>query len=390
MVKMNKRIDNVYIQNALRVLVAFFFSIVTSLSLLWIGEKCSTLKPWLSLIVDVPPDWYMNTYYTSFEHSDTTTYKDAFLLSLDENVTRKDIADVLNLVAQYSPKVIGVDYTFPLSENYDSANTAYLINTINNLPEQIPIVFAYDTAPSAIPDSVIKKHHWGHVKFPGYYNFKAYDNGIPHMALAMAELAGYDSKKMDTSSFVVNYNSLDQFGRVNINRPLIKKDTASIAEGVQNKIVLIGSTSDPNDILKLPFKLKNEEYIAGSIIVNTTLLSILSTDATEDSPLNSSLYHCFYKLPTWENWCIVLLFALIYLILYCLLDNVLSHLKNQNKRKKTLIINKSVLSLLFIAFLMFIMMRILTARLRVIPNVVLLLYMAVFMSCFYELLKKEL
>ena len=377
---MNKRIDKTYIhKEILRILLALIFSIPTSLFLLWIGEKCSTIKPWLSLIVDAAPEWYMNTYYTSFDHSDTTTYRDAFLLDLNNNVTRKDIADVINLVAQYSPKVIGVDY--------DSANTAYLINTINNLPEQIPIVFAYDTAPSAIPDSVIKKHHWGHVKFPGYYNFKAYDNGIPHMALAMAELAGYDSKKMDTSSFVVNYNSRDQFGCIIIHHPLVKIDTTNIAAGVKNKIVLIGSRSNPNDIFKLPFKLKNEEYIAGSIIVNTTLLSILSTDATEDSPLNSSLYHCFYKLPTWGNLCIVLLFALIYLILYCLLDTVSNLFKNQTKLWVRILwkIIKPVVSLSLIAFLIYISMKFGTGSLRIIPNVVLLLYMAVFMSYFYEL-----
>ena len=370
----------------LQILFALLFSLCASFLFLEMGEKCERVRPWLSLIVDVAPEWYMNTFYNSFYDYSGPIYKDLIFLDLSENATREDIANIMSLVAQYSPKVVGVDYTFPFSENYDSAKTEFLVNSINNLPEEIPFVFAYDTIKNAVPDSVMKKHHFGHVDFYGFYNFKAYDQGIPHMALAMAELAGYDCKKLDTSTFVVNYHARQEAG-IPIHCPLEKKDSMRIAKLTPGRITLIGSTKNGNDVQKLPFRLNGKEsYIAGSRIIRSMLVSILSTGAPKESPLSSSKYQYYAKLPEWINWSIVFVYALLYMISYGALANILKPLK---KRSKWWVFPigfiKSFISVLSIVLLLLCAMAITTCFHKV-PNVVLFLYMTVFMSYFYELL----
>lgn len=372
-----------------RIAIALLLSVAMSLSLLWIGEKSSVIKPWLNLIVDVAPEWYMNTYYSSFSHHDNTIYDDVILLDLNERATRKDIASVLNLVAQHSPKVVGVDYTFPLSDNYDSAQTGYLINTINNIPQQVPLVFADDAESSAIPDSVMMKHHVGHVNFYGFYDFKSHDNNLSHMALSMADLAGFDTNKLDTATFVVNYNSLN-LASVPVSKPLTKNDSVKIAKLVPNRHIIIGSTKDNSDMQKLPFKYNGKDhYIAGSRIIRSTLISILSTSAKKESPLKLPKYHAYNQLPLWLNWCVVILYAFIYLIIYNLLDNAMSLL--EEKSKWWIILKgviKSVVSVFSIGLLLCIAM-IITNSFYLIPDVVVFLYMSVFMSYFYELLNAK-
>lgn len=375
--------------NILSIVISLVFSFAMSFLLVWAGEKCAVAKPWLSLIADIAPEWYMNTFYSTFANPDDpgSRYGDVTFFDLSENATRKDIADVIHLVSQYSPRVIGVDFTFPKSENYDSAKTAYLIQTINNLPPNIPVVFAHDTALSAIPDSVIKKHHLGNVDFFGFYNFKTQVGPIPHIAIKMAELAGYDTHHVDSSSFIVNY-TVRQKGSTIINCPLSHDDSLTISKHTPNKMVLIGTTTDDRDYIKLPFKKNNkEEYIAGSRIIRAMLISILSTDAPNNSLLHAPINRYFSKVPQWISWSIVIAYALFYLIVYCITDNLLKPLIQKHKLWTIPTgFLKSILSFIFIVLLLIISMRI-TYTFHIVPDVISFLYMAVFMSYSYELFK---
>lgn len=375
--------------NMLSIAFSLSFSIFMSLFLIWAGKKCAVARPWLSLIADIAPEWYMNTFYSTFANPNDpgSRYEDITFFDISGTATRKDIADVINLTAQYSPKVIGVDYTFPKSENYDSAKTAYLIQTISNLSPNIPVVFAYDTALSAIPDSVMKKHYLGNVDFFGFYNFKPQVDSIPHIAIKMAELAGYDTHHVDSSSFIVNY-TVRQKGSTTISCPLSHNDSLRISQHTPNKIVLIGTTKDERDYIKLPFKQNNkDENIAGSRIIRSMLISILSTDAPKNSLLNASVNRYFSKLPNWISWCIMIVYALIYLIVYCITDNLLKPLTQKSKGWTIFVgFTKSIIAFFFIVLLLVLSMRV-TYAFLIVPDIVLFLYMAVYMSYAYELFK---
>lgn len=389
--KKNKKFGHILSQkDMLRILVTLLSSILISICLIIVGNRCAAIKPWLSIIVDVVPEWYMNTYYESFQKQNGEPFEDVVLLDLDDTATREDIANVINLVALNNPKVIGVDYTFSNSTNYDSAKTAYLIRTIDSLPEQIPIVFAYDNTPSAIPDSVVGKHHVGHVDFYGYYDFKLHSEGKPHMAYTMAELAGLNTSKFDSSSFVVNYHTRESSGYP-IYCPMTLEDSTYIEAVAPNRIILIGSTNDGNDFKRLPFRLNGkEEYIAGSRIIIATLISILSTNASKESPLNSTKFHYFSKLPRWRNWCIIVIYALMYLFLYCILDRGLTSLRKKSKWWTIPIgLIKSIVSVGFIGLLLVLSMLYYTNYKHFIPDTALFLYMTAFMSYFYELFDYE-
>ena len=124
----------------LSILFALLASFILSYGLLLLGRYNAVAKPWLSLITDVAPEWYMNTYYNSANSilaQDTAICRDVILFNLDEDMTRADVADVLKILAQCSPypKAVGLDYIFPLSDNYDSVRTAYLIQTLIDLPD---------------------------------------------------------------------------------------------------------------------------------------------------------------------------------------------------------------------------------------------------------------
>lgn len=378
----------------LSILFALLASFILSYGLLLLGRYNAVAKPWLSLITDVAPEWYMNTYYNSANSilaQDTAICRDVILFNLDEDMTRADVADVLKILAQCSPypKAVGLDYIFPLSDNYDSVRTAYLIQTLIDLPDSFPLVLANDfDVKSVIPDSLLQKFHTGHVVFNGYNDYKPYINGIPHIALAMIEVAEHGTPQIDATSFMVNYRQKSR-GGYPIQAYSFRDDADEIIQLANNNIILVGSRNNLADQHKLPFKFNGKEtHIAGCDIILCALYSILTATSCNSPKIGyqkSASFRNFSRLPLWVNCLILFIFAFVYLIFYDFINLLLSVENNRKIWMSILsVIIKSILSFLSIVCIIMIVMAI-THLSQKVPDITLFITMTVFMSYFYEL-----
>ena len=164
-------------------------------------------KTWLGLAADSTPEWYLNMYYNTI--NDVAVHKDGdfpniVMLDIKDNITRKDLANLIPIVVAGSPKVLGIDGTFSTSESYDLSQTDTLIQVLASLPANIPIVYAtVQNEQSAIPDSVML--YKGFVDAVEYNKYIFHMGETSHFAYEVARQAGYDVDLIDTTSFLINY-----------------------------------------------------------------------------------------------------------------------------------------------------------------------------------------
>lgn len=367
-----------------RFILPVILSAVSAWLLIFSVRKVPFLNTWFGLIANSNPEWYMQSYYNTINglETESETCPDVVILDLNENITRKNIGDLMQILSESSPKVVGVDCVFDQSHSYDSTQTDYMIQKLSQLPQTFPIVYAsLFSEESILPDSV--RRHEGFVNFVGFYDYKVYSNGLPHLAVEMARQGGYNIEEIDTASFLVNYRPKD-FMEVPIMTDFMEY-ADYIRESVKDKIVLIGGVTNRWDIHEAPFAIRGEDtYISGCYIVAYTITSILAaTNAQKDldSIYRSKNYHYYSRCSWWLNALLTIIFTIIYLGGYALIDRWLPKLK-------WVIWLKPILMLLMIILILIISMM-LTAKCFIVPNVVVFTVMIAFVGFFYDICQKN-
>ena len=275
------------------------------------------LNTWINIVADPTPDWYIKLYYNTV--NDITATPDTFpgivILDLKESITREGLADLMQLTAKSSPKVVGIDCTFSTSDSYDSKQTDSLINTIahfDSLPSFVFAVVSNET--SVIPDSIIR--YKGFVDAEEYNHYTTYKDGIPHFALEMARLAGYNIHRLDSSSFLVNYRT-KAFESIQIYSDF-KEYGAEIQEKIAKKNVLIGRFNDRLDMHYVPFQIDpGVDMISGTKIIAYSLSSIIS--ASNPNNCKDRTFHHYSRCSWWMNLLLTFFFTIIYLCIYMLI-----------------------------------------------------------------------
>ena len=368
-----------------KILLPLVPSAICALILYLLASNIPVLSTWFGLVADTSPETYMISYYNKENtlHSSPDEYEDIVILDVREDMTRKDIGDLLQFVATCSPRVVGVDITFSTSHSFDQSQTEYLIHSIDQLPDAFPIVFAQVASEeSAIPDAILRRRHVGVVNFLGFYDYKAQMDALPHIAVEMARLAGYNVDVIDTSSFLVNYR-VKSFPACQIYSDFMNPaDQAYIRQFITNKIVLIGGLTDALDTHQAPFYINNKgDLIAGTTIVAYVLSSIIS--ATQPKALArpytyNPYYHHYARLSWWANAIWSTLFVFIYLLVYHSINRL-------QKRNKWVAIFKPVWLVLTIICVLLLSMAI-TARCFLVPDIVFFMIMTAFVGFWYDVI----
>ena len=298
-------------------LAPLIVSAVLSCGFLALPRLFPVLSSWMDIVADPTPDWYTKIYYNTINSITTTqdTFPDVIILNLKETITRNDLADLIQLVAECSPRAVGVDCTFSTSNSYDSTQTDALIKAIAQLDTIPPFVFAsmvHET--SVIPDSII--HYEGFVDAVEYNNYKVHKDGFPHLSWEMAQIAGYNVGRIDTSTFLVNYRT-KTFDEILI-YPDFKEYDTYIQDAINDKMVLIGRFDDRLDMHYVPFLIEpGVEIISGTKIIAYVLSSIIS--ASNEEKCNNNIFHHYSRCPLWMNVILTIVFAFIYLCVYMLI-----------------------------------------------------------------------
>ncbi len=355
---------------------------ISALLVIYIIRIVPFLSTWFGLFANSSPEWYMQSYYNTINTFETEQVEcdGIVILDLSQGVTRRDVGDLIQLVSENSPKVVGVDCVFSQSQSYDSLQTKYLIQSLSHLPNNFPIVFAFVfDEESVLPDSLMK--HKGFVNFMGFYDYQTSCGELSHLAVEMAHVAGFDVSKIDSASFLVNYRA-KKFLEVPIMTDF-REYADYICESVRGKCVLIGRTGEKWDEHMAPFFiLKEKQKIPGTYIVAYALSSIITATSNGYFKNVSNRHYHYYSQCTWMgNALFTILFILLYLGGYRIIDN-------WQDKQPLLIWLKPVLMLLIIVLMMAFSM-ILTATCYIVPNVVLFMVMLAFVSYFYDMCKSK-
>lgn len=364
-------------KNLWKLIVSLLASVICTLAFMAL-PNIPILKPWLGLVMESTPEWYMNAYYSIVNSTKTKPEcPDILILDLNEKMTRQDVAELLMLVSASNPRSVGVDCTFANSDTYDSLQTAALIDSISVLPKDFPIVFAaVSNEQSALPDSIIR--HKGIVNFSGFYQFSPYIEKMPHLTIEMARLAGYDVSRIDPSSFVVNYRK-KMFPSIPIYRGFME-DSVYLRERIQDQMVLIGGLNNRHDVRYVPFLIESyDPSMAGTQIVAYMLSSVISASTNEHFE-DKRIFHYYSRCTWWENLILVVLLMFCYLWAYVLIDNY------QDKHSWIAIIKPMWL---FIMMLLMVMVSVVyTDFCFRIPNIMFFMVMTVFMGPSYDMVKQ--
>lgn len=372
-----------------RVIIPLCFSVICSLFVYTFVKFAPYMSTWFGLIADTTAESYMKAYYNTMNkfQTEADSCKDIIILSVREDLTRQDIGDLIYYISTCSPKAIGVDCTFAPSRSFDSVQTNYLIQKISAIPDSFPITYAYvEGEPSVIPDSIISQKHKGNVSFIGFYDYCIFQDSTPHLAVQLAQIAGYKTQCINTSSFLVNYRTKQFVERQIYSDDLMdEKEKASLRELVQNKFVIIGGLYDPLDTHWSPFYIENENNgIAGTKIVAYALSSILSATIPNYSKyywVKNAHYHHYVKLSLWANTIWTIFLSLIYILVYAGIDRL------QKKWMWAVILKPLWLFLTIVIVLLTCI--VITANTYYVPNMVFFIFITSFVGFSYDICNNE-
>ena len=252
-----------------------------------------------------------------------------------------------------------------------------MIESIGNLPESFPIVFAYvKEEPSAISDSLIS--HKGIVNFSGFYEFNPYIENVPHLSVEMARLAGYDVKNINSNSCVINYRK-KLFASAPIYRGFLE-DSLYLKDRIKDQMVLIGGLNNRHDVRYVPFLIESyDPSMAGTQIVAYMLSSVITASSSEYYD-NRRFFHHYSRCPLWLNVALIILLMIGYLLAYIFID------KKQNIQPWYALIKPIWLFIMMILLLALSMG--ITAFFYQVPDIVFFMVMTVFMGPSYDVFKQ--
>lgn len=367
-----------------KIILPLLCSALCAFALYFFATKHPSLRTWFGLIADTTPESYMEAYYNkqNVYNASPNACNDIVILDLRDEITRQDIGDLIYMVSECSPKAVGVDCTFSASHSYDTKQTDSLIYRIAQIPESFPIVFAHLlNEPSIIPDSLIR--HKGFVNFIGFNDYHAFEDSIPHFAVEIARIAGYDISIIETESFIVNYRTKD-FTSNSFQIDTAFRDTSVqnyIRDITNNKIVIIGGLNDPLDMHHTPYRIEgSQDQISGTKIIAYTLSSIISASNNKQYEHNQ-MFHHYIRLSKSANmlWTIVL--VILYMTIYGFVHYAQTKLR-------WFILFKPVLLLVTIIIVLLSAMKV-TEILFYVPDMVPFMIMTAFIGFWYDLFNQD-
>ena len=299
----------------------------------------------------------MSDYYTAVWESRNrySVDNDRFAIIDITEYSRHQITDILSIVRDMKPKIIGLDVSYIHEEN--QAEDSLLVSTIQSIPN-IVLPVEYSDEEHGVPEfkpgifhDRLNSKEYGVVSFPDnrdiIRNFRPTfyidNNSIDAFSCVIAKKCGADISSLNNKrSITINYTTLKLtdddvipgFQFLNLN----SRDSLALSSAISDKIVLMGSTHLTNDHHLTPLGTSASGIIIHAHVIN----SLLENKIIRTTPLVLRYILCFViavitlcwlkknKLPQKANfrmwyrpikWCVlffisILLFAVIGTIIY--------------------------------------------------------------------------
>lgn len=208
----------------------------------------------------------MSDYYTAVWKSvkGNSVDNERFAIIDITDYSRRDITEILRVVKNMNPKVIGLDVSYISEEN--PTDDSLLVQTILSIPDIVlPVIYqdkeqGQDAFDYGVFYDQLRGKDYGVVSFPNNRDvirvftpsFSGEDQSIDAFGCVIANKIGADLSSIDhKKEMIINYTTLkleddDEipgFQFLNMNQ----RDSASLASEISGKIVLIGGTKHTSD-----------------------------------------------------------------------------------------------------------------------------------------------
>ena len=233
--------------------------------------------------------------------------KDVIVVSVDE-CNREQIAEVINLIASYKPKAIGLDISF-MTEKANNDTLLRAILDIENLVTATKVVnpdmgMYYEREQISFFESKYNLPHVGYVNLDAVHMWNIVRTFVPYvllgendtlcsMELELARIAAPDQarrlEKRGKEAEIIDYTDYE----IEV-LSAARLEKEYVAERLRNKVVLVGDITDIKDTYRTPL----HDSQPGVLIHAYALQTILSGRYIEE-----------YK--GWVNWLIAVLIGLL-------------------------------------------------------------------------------
>ncbi len=314
--------------------------------------------------VDTTNLTYLSNYY-NWENGDAEkrARQDEIVVlntqDLDERNYRQEIAELVDSLFRYNPKVVGIDIRFVSPK--DSASDAYLKRVVAGHSDRIVL----DQASHR--DSVFRSIFDGEDVCFGLTNLPRYERYAPFQVIKGKKYPTFSyqvfrkacpDREIDFDRFIVNYSSVSF--RAFDATAFDDLTPESKRRFFEDKIVLLGETDNDKDYHNTPFKIEGNVWEIGVYLHAYAIYSLISPDRA---------YRSLH--PLWNILiCFVLcfLFSLIYVTITY--DRVVSRVGFLRRHPSIAIIARPVLVIVADLLVLALCYLVFTKPFKIVPDVV--------------------
>ena len=252
------------------------------------------------------------------------------VVAVDE-CSRKELIDVLEVVSEYQPKVIGIDVFFKTASD-DSLRILSTLSKIPNLILPRIIKRQEDNTYQYMNYSFIEKHlktKYAYVNLNASTLHDVIRDFTPWQITANGDTLYQIATAMAKMADIYQYNILQERNNIietikfsSIDIPIVSSDEIlyrsndeCLSRYLTNRAVLIGDIHNLNDMYITPLK----GLLPGVLIHAYSLQTILTASYTDSTP-------------NWLNWLIAFLVSILFLFVNMIIKDQWSHIGNMVMR----------------------------------------------------------
>ena len=281
---------------------------------------------------DKSADFQISDIYNSIaDYRNTSQASQYVTVVAVDDCSRQELLDVLEIVSEHQPKVIGLDIFFQTAYS----DSTQILNTLSSIPclvlprkiikqedglyhyttgsfveKYLNTQYAYVNLNASTPTDVIRD----------FTPWQTTTNGdtLFHVATAMAKIANPNQyKKIEERNNdieTIKFSSID-IPIIPSNEILYGSNDKYLSRYLTNRAVFIGDTLDIKDMYTTPLK----GLVPGVLIHAYSLHTILTESYTESTP-------------NWFNWLIAIIISILFLFANMVVKDLWSHIGNMVMR----------------------------------------------------------
>lgn len=316
--KIKKKDWKLLLPKPINIVIVMLASFLVGWLLAWIVINSNKVRRSFGLPDKDKPEYFMKKYFNSHSKDESKAAPESIFLIEAGDLTRLEVAKLLNCLDTLNPAVIGLDILY-LKKSDSLIEDTYLINAINKCGEKHRVVLPsyYDNSDSLIQpfffDSIKSGNVvCGTVNFDNPWDFSTRKKGEYSFVYLLAE--SYLERKTgttpDTAKLIIDYRP-NCFNKLNYNNTLKNVNMVHFTpELIKDNIVCIGTIDEKKDPIFMDFYVKYNNVLASRRIPGMTIIAYQVNSLIEPTEAQIKKTNGFYNVLI--NFSVLILYLIIY------------------------------------------------------------------------------